>query len=118
MKIKLVIINLFLLIFTTIAFAAKEEIQVSAYYPAPFGDYENLKTNNLELLNVLSNPNTAQPASIDDFQPINFNKSIKVYGSTVGTYANSINVNPNDSAGFGSAVYNFIEMHPANNRKM
>ena len=96
-----------------------KEMVLTAVYPAPYGDYESLRSNTFEIFNVISNadPNKV-PTSIEDFRPIYVNKSLKIYGSIVGPYAETINIDPNNAAGFGSATYDFIDINAKNNRIM
>ncbi len=69
------IIIFFLLINFSIVYAEqRENIEVTTFMPAPFGDYEFINTNSLNIANILSNPNKIAPANLSDYNFININK--------------------------------------------
>ena len=68
-SIKIFIVLMFLSIANLFS---EEEIQITTYYPAPYGDYENLVTNNLELFNSIMQKKASimSPVSLTDLDPV------------------------------------------------
>jgi len=53
------------LILSNYSFGADEEITLTTYYPAPYGDYTNLETENLTTDRVIFNAKAGDPANWD-----------------------------------------------------
>jgi hypothetical protein len=83
---KIILLSICFFIFSFKGYSATESIELTTYYPAPYGDYENMKTNTLDILNIISNPVVSSPESIDDFNLINFNKGLRIFKEIAGPY--------------------------------
>ncbi len=93
------------LVWATALFASEEIITLTAYYPAPFGDYEHIRTNTLEVYNLITNPN---PNDTTDFRPLYIYQSLRILNALPSPYDDRY---PN-----AEHVPEYIDLDASNNR--
>jgi len=122
---KIIILNIFLclcIFFPKQVFA--EEAKVYSIFDisknnSAFGDYKAVRYNVGSVNNIISNVSTANPVDISNFQLVNIERGIKIFGEIVGPYDDKIKVDPaanipdkrNSNTIMGS--YNNIELDTA-----
>ena len=86
------------------------------FYPAPYADYEFIKTDNLIVSKTFANPKNTTFTTVKDFNLVNFNRGLIVLGKIAGNFpkmslSNLLSLDAN-TIDF-SSVFNFIEFDGA-----
>ncbi|MBU0650927.1 hypothetical protein KKC59_03350, partial [bacterium] len=72
-------------------YAEGESIEFTTYYPAPYGDYESIRSNAIEVYNIIVSPDSDNPQDTTKFKPVRFYNKIRILREQGGLYSTNTN---------------------------
>ena len=87
---------------TDMVYGQKNEVSVSMYYSAPYGDFETSSAQEQRVYNVISNKKPDTTMNNSNWRYVNVNRGVRVFASFVGSYAGA--------QAPTSAAYDYIEI--------